>query len=121
VVNKFLVNNTFVLLGLILTINGAIGVQIYSMLLDRVERNKIFFKNYQDIKKELKDNLTCLIGLFFIVIILVLINIAWSSKPYLFTVITNFIFIYTLVFAAFLLWEMVCYYGLSIPPTTNKD
>ena len=63
-VNKFLIENTITIIGIILSVNCATALGVFNMFLDRAEQNKIYMKYLILIKTEIKHNLTLLVALF---------------------------------------------------------
>lgn len=128
-VSKFLIENTVTIIGIILSVNCATSLGVFNIFLERAEENPDFMKYFNDVKREIRHNLTLLITLFFISIIFILLEKAGicillekaSIEAKYFFLVSNFVLISSLILSAFALWELVCFYGLGIPPNIRKD
>ena len=114
-VNKFLIENTITIIGIILSVNCATALGVFNMFLDRAEQNKIYMKYLILIKTEIKHNLTLLVALFLFSILLIMLEKCGIENQY-FMMFVNFTMIFNLILSGFALWEIVCFYGFGIPP-----
>ncbi|AUR52538.1 hypothetical protein [Aquella oligotrophica] len=113
--NKFLIENTITIIGIILSVNCATALGVFNMFLDRAEKNKIYIKYLIPIKMQIKHNLTLLVVLFFLTILLIMLEKSGIENQY-FVMCVNAILIFNLILSGFALWEIVCFYGFGIPP-----
>lgn len=119
-VNKFLIENTITIMGIILSVNCATALGVFNMFLDRAERNEIYIKYLIPIKTEIKHNLTLLVALFFFSILLIMLEKCGVENQY-FIMCVNAILIFNLILSGFALWEIVCFYGFGITPDIAEN